>query len=325
MAILGADSYLAEGALEVVLANAVGADRSSAVTMLRGDESTWTQVADAARSPSLFSERAAVVVRDADRLKGDDAVLAGVLDDPAPGITLVLVAAKPDARRRIWKKIQSKGRIVAADPLRGRALRSRVVQELESRALSIDADGLESLLDRVGADLRRLVGEIEKLEAYAAPRRRLTIDDVAATLGKGLARPLYRLSDALIERQPIAALSLLDEILDEGEAAPLVLSALLRAIRQVRGVRALGRASAAELAARLRIPPFKIEDLRRAARSWSPSDLKAAVRALIEADTRIKTGIDPRTALTAAVVACARRPALPGPAPSDPRPSGWRR
>ncbi len=311
VAVLGTDTYLADAALESVLTTAVGSDRGDAVKVLRGEEMTWAEVADAARSPSLFTPRLAVVVRDADKVKGDEEPLLGVLEAPADGITLVLMAGKPDSRTRVWKQVQSKARLIPVEPLKGRSLRARVVQELKARALTIDDEGLDSLLERVGGDLRRLVGEIEKLMAYAAPRPALTLDDVAAVLGRGLARPLYRLSDALIVRDLPAAVLLLDEILDEGEPAPVVLGTMFRAVRQLRAARALGNAPAAEMASRLRVPPFKVADVCRASRNWSESDLRAAVSALLEADTRIKTGVDARTALTAALVASARGSGAP--------------
>jgi DNA polymerase III delta subunit len=306
-----------------VLVDALGTgNRQDAMSVLRGDESSWIQVADAARSPSLFSPRLAVVVRDADRLRGDEELIDAILENPAAGITLVLLASKPDKRKRLWRKVESaareaKAKVLSVEPLRGRALRTRVLAELRARDLSIDEEGLASLLERVGADLRRLIGELEKLTAFAAPRRRLTLDDVAAVMGKGIAQPLYRLADAFMARHPAVAVAYLEEILDEGEPAPVVVAALFRTVRQVRGARALGNAPPSEFQARLQVPAFKAEDVRRAARTWSDRDVKEAVVALMECDRRIKTGVDARTALTAAIVACSRR--SEGAMPSGPR------
>ena len=61
-AVVGADSYLAEQALEALLAEWVGSERADSVQVLRGDEATWGRVLEAARTGSLFSSRRAVVV-----------------------------------------------------------------------------------------------------------------------------------------------------------------------------------------------------------------------------------------------------------------------
>jgi len=65
------DSFLAEEALEALLAEAVGKERADAVEAFRGEEATWARVFDAARTRSLFAAQRAVVVRDADALKGE--------------------------------------------------------------------------------------------------------------------------------------------------------------------------------------------------------------------------------------------------------------
>ena len=68
-AIVGEDTYLAEDALERVLAAAIGADRQEALQVLYGDERKWEDVLGSARTGSLFVSRRAIVVRRAELLK----------------------------------------------------------------------------------------------------------------------------------------------------------------------------------------------------------------------------------------------------------------
>lgn len=313
-AIIGEDSYLAESALTDVLQSAVGGD-TSAIQVMRGDETSWVRVLDAARSRSLFAERRALVVRGADGLKGSDEGLAAFLSDPNPDVTLVFLAPKVDRRKGAWRLLNERAQALAAEPLKGRALRARVVEELRRRQLVLGEDGLDELIERVGQDLRRLVGEVDKLQAFAGRSgARLSADDVAAVLGRGLARPLYKVSDALWARRAIEVLELVSEILADGEPAQRVLATLHRALRQLRGTRALveARAPRDAFAQRLGLLPFKVNDAIEAARRWSSADLERAARALAQADRRLKTGTDAQPALAAAIVeACgvALRPA----------------
>lgn len=315
-AILGTDSFRAEQALEGRLSEAVGSDRGDAVQVFHGDETSWTRVVDAARTRSLFVPRRAVVVRAADGLKGDGDELDAYLEDPTPGVTLLLLAAKPDKRRAAWKRVLERAEVVSAEPLKGRELRAYVLDQLRRRKLALTDDGLGELLERVGQDLRRLMGELDKLQAFGS-QTPLAAEEVARVLGRGLARPLYRLSDALIGRQAARALELMDEILDEGEPPVLVLGTLHRALRQVRGAQALraARVAPAEAAARLRVPPFKVGDLLEAAGAWSAPQVRRALEAVGRADRRVKTGTDPRVALTAAVAEALERPAPRGGGP----------
>ena len=128
-------------------------------------------------------------------------------------------------------------------------------------------------------------------------------------LGRGLARPLYRLGDAMAARRPAEVMALMQEILGDGEPPLLVLSALHRALRTARGARALAQARVPReaVAARLRVPPFKVDDVLASARRWSEEDLRAALQALDQADRRMKTGAEPMSALAAAVASCCAR------------------
>jgi DNA polymerase-3 subunit delta len=308
----GFDSVRAEEELASILAAFLGghASDASAIETLRGDETTWTRVLDSARTPSLFSPRRAVVVRGAEALKGDAQGLDGYLDDPNPDVAVVLVAAKPDGRRVAWKAILAKARVVKAEPLKGSALRRYVSQELKRRNLPLREDALDELLERVGQDLRRLLGEIDKLEAFWDGHGPLSAETVAAVSGRGLAQPLYRLGDALVARRAHEVLSLAEELLAEGEAGPLVLGTLYRSLRQVRGVKALGgsRTSRQEIASRLRIPPFKMDDVLAASRRWPDADLRRALQAFGRADRQMKLGRDPRVVLCAAVIEACGHP-----------------
>ncbi len=303
------DSYLAEEALERILADQIGADRQDALAVLRGDEVSWAQVADEARSPSLFVSKRAVVVRGAEAVKGSEEEILRLLDEPPPGSILVLLAAKTDRRRKVWQRVLANARVVPAEPLKGRNLTAYARQQAERRGLSLPAEGLDELVEHVGQDLRRLIGELDKLAAYAGQGRSLSADDVAAVLGRGLGRPVYRLSDAIGLRDVQKAVELLAEMLEEGEQGPYLVGVLFRAVRQMRGIRALQaqRVRLDEIAARLRILPFKIRDLAQAAAKWSNEDLRGALLALARADRALKRGADPAVILTAAIVCLCRQ------------------
>jgi DNA polymerase-3 subunit delta len=332
-AVVGEDTYLAEQALERILAQAIGDERQEALTVLYGDETRWEGVVNQARTGSLFATRRAIVVRWADQLRyekgsGDEGEAAeargkkgkgtrdasdpvsAYLEDPSPEVTLVLMAARPDRRRSPWKRLLAEATMHSAEPKKGRALRSHVEQELRGRGLRLLPDALQDLLDEVGQDLRRLMGEVEKLEAYAGGRREIGADDVAAVVGRGLGRPLYRLGDAFAARDTAASLELVDGLLDDGEDALRILATLHRTLRQVRGAVAMreARVPRAEIGSRL-LPPnmqFKLDALLEASRRWSEAELRGGLAVLGRADRRMKRGAEAAATLAGAVVEVCR-------------------
>jgi len=304
-AILGEDTYLAEVALERVLSEALGSDRDEALEVLYGDETRWPDVVARARMRSLFCPRRVLLVRRADQIKGDEEAVAAYLEDPSPDVTLVLLAAKPDRRRVVWKRVLAAATVHPADPKRGQALRGHVEGELRRRGLQLAPEAVGELIDRVGQDLRRLMGEVEKLEAFAGEGKSVSAEDVAAVLGRGFAPPLYRLADAIAARDLAASLELLDELLREGEEGLRILGTLHRSLRQVRAAGALreGGSSAADIGRRL-LPAnmqFKARALVEASRRWSDPELRRAFDALGRADQALKRGVDAEAALAAAI------------------------
>jgi len=308
-AIVGEDTYLAEEALERVLASAIGEDRQDALQVFYGDEAKWEQVLAAARTGSLFVTRRAIVVRRAELLKyangGDEDPVEAYVADPSPEVALVLLAARPDRRRNPWKKLLPKVNVHDASPRRGRALRAHVEEELRGRGLRFAPDALSELISEVGQDLRRLMGEVDKLEAFAGGRKDVSADDVAAVLGRGLGQPLYLLSDAYAGRDAPASLELVERLLGDGEEGLRILSTLHRSLRQVRGARAMreARVPRDEIGAKL-LPPnmqFKLDALLEASLRWSETDLRRGLAALGRADRRMKRGGDAATTLVAAV------------------------
>ena len=144
---------------------------------------------------------------------------------------------------------------------------------------------------------------------------------MARVSGRGLGRPLYILADAFGQRDLPKALEEMSAAMEEGESAQLVLSALHRSLRQVRGVRQMSEARMRrdEIARRLSLPgnmTFKVPSLVEAARRWSDQDLAVALEALGRADRAVKRGVDGGAVLAAAVAAARRvdrRPVRPSP------------
>lgn len=341
--VVGEESLLVERTLERILVQELGAAAPEAVQVLRGDEAGWGGVLDAARTRSLFAPRRAVVVRGADALgagedgdagaargrKGGKAAggareeLERYLNDPNPDVVLVLLAPKADRRLGVWKLLSARAREHLCGHPKGQELRKFAQEELQRAGVRLGPDGLDELIDRVGQDLRRLAGEVDKLAAFAGTRgARLGAEEVAAVLGRGLAQPFYKLGDLLWQRRSVELLELIEALLAERESGLAMAGSLHRALRQLRVASDLAarRASREEILARTKVQPFKLRDLLDAVRSWPAEDLAQALQAFGQADRRMKTSGDERVALTAAVVtACGGRgggAVRPAPRPS---------
>ncbi len=214
-------------------------------------ETSWPRPRPALSS----SPRRAIVVRRADQLKGDDERIIAYAEDPSPDVTLVLMAPKPDRRRKVWKQVLAKAETHSAQPKRGRALRSHVEEELRRRGLRLAPEGLEELIDRVGQDLRRLMGEVDKLEAFGAGQSASPRKTWPRSWAGGWAGPSTSWGTPSPPGAPSGSLELIDELMREGEEGLRILATLHRSLRQVRGALALREAGTPARRDRQASPP----------------------------------------------------------------------
>lgn len=141
------------------------------------------------------------------------------------------------------------------------------------------------------ADLRRVDGEVEKLLTYALDRA-VEPDDVSRLVTPVDPENVYRLVEAIAERNGPAAASLLHTFLSAGEEPLSLLGKIARQFRQLAQARALldSAVPPAEHARALGVPPFIARKLTTQARRFSAPFLDAALKRLLEIDVGIKTG-----------------------------------
>ena len=161
----------------------------------------------------------------------------------------------------------------------------------------------------VGADLRLLDQELDKLLTYVGPGRSVTEADVRRLVNAAQQTSIFDLVDAIGNRDSRAALALLHELLDAGEAPLYLLFMITRQFRILLQVRLLQSANLApaELASRLGQHPFVIDKALRQGRQFSLPHLEAILRRLLQADLALKSsGVNPVLELDLLVVGLTR-------------------
>jgi DNA polymerase-3 subunit delta len=97
----------------------------------------------------------------------------------------------------------------------------------------IDPDAASLLAELRGNDTMRLGAEIEKLLLYTGGARAIGADDVLSLVAAGEAPTAWALVDAVADGDARRALSALNRLLEEGEAAPAIVGALASRLRQM--------------------------------------------------------------------------------------------
>ena len=178
-------------------------------------------------------------------------------------------------------------------PPSGRDLGRWIEHRVTAKEGAITREAAQELANLVGANLRQLDQELEKLLAHANFERSVTKEDVHALVA---ARPMvsvFDLVDAIGLRQGERALRCLHELLDAG-AAPLYLLHMIqrqfRILLQAKELRSQG-AGVGEIQSELGIRhSFVVEKALRQASRFSLTRLESIFVHLVDLEQAIKTG-----------------------------------
>ncbi len=207
--------------------------------------------------------------------------------------TTVLVVLVPDELKADHPLMQAARRHgkshVFAKPT-GAHLTDWLTRRARAQGRRISPEATRMLVESLGDDLRMLASEIDKLGTYVGEGGEISAEDVRSLTPVARQSKVFDLTDALAQRDTSTALSLLHELLANGES-PLGIVALTafqtRSLMQVKLLSDRGM-PAHQIASAAGIAPFVVEKSLRLASRFTFAQLEAAHRTLLEIDTSLK-------------------------------------
>ena len=311
----GADDQLLDDAL-ALLAGGLFADASERVLgreVLEGGEASVETVVRSAMTLPFMTRRRLIVVRRAQALAAKGAeMLTAYARDPNPATCLALfaseaLAASRERRADHWLLSALPAAAIVALPLRkGRGLQEWLRQRAAAEGLTVTEGAARLLVQWVGEDGTRLLGEARKAAlAGGADNRRVGEGEVSAVVGEHAVKDVFELTRA-VERHDLAqALPLLDRLLATEEPL-LLLSVLTRSVRVSLTVRELAAAgqSAEQIARAVRpVPAPVVQVIMARVAGASGAALPQQLARCWQAEWRCKSGGEPDAELTALVAA----------------------
>lgn len=263
---------------------------------------------------SLFSAASVVVIEDLANLAQDlfDAVLASAVT-PGENLSLTLVHGGGQKGKGLLDKLK-KAKVPVADAaaIKTWELPRWVSTEARRIKVGMDAEAAQALVDAVGGDLRALAGAISQLGSDWEGQQ-VSAQMIARYFAGRADVTSFAVADDIMGGRPGPALEKLRWALSTGVAPVLVTSAIasqLRGLGKYLDARS-ARMSEGELAREVGVPPWKLKDLSRQARSWNQRGVSQALRAVATADAQVKgAASDPHFALEQLLLAVDRAHAL---------------
>jgi DNA polymerase-3 subunit delta len=309
----GADEQLLDDGLDLIARGlfADATERALGREVLEGDAVSVETVVRSAMTLPFMTKRRLVVVRRAQALaaKGAEA-LTLYARDPNPATCLLLLAGEGlgvsrERRADHWLLGALPPASVVALPLRrGRALEDSLKQRAAADGLTVSDDAARLLVQWVGEDGARLLGEARKAALLGGPEhRRVGAAEVTAVVGEHRVSDVFELTRAVERRELGVALQTLDRLLATEEPI-FLLTLLTRSVRVALTVRDLAAdgQSAEQIARAVRpTPPPIVQSIMARVGGAAGDALPRQLVRCWQAEWRCKSGGQPRAELTALV------------------------
>jgi len=227
------------------------------------------------------------------RDKQADAVAEALAELP-PDLTVVLIArGKPPAK--LLRAVKSaKGEVHDFQAPKARDLPRTLVAEARRLGFELDQAAARLLVDRMGANPRRLQHELERLSLWAGPQGKVSLADLEAMIADTSEAVVWALSDALLERDAAKALRIGERLIAQGENVTGLVYGLASRLRKACSAASQLEAGvpAGQVESGLGMHPYAAKQLVGRLRHTSSDDLRKATGALADLEVWCRGGAD---------------------------------
>lgn len=207
--LMGDESYYIDRITDYIAENVLDPDdRDFNQTVVFGADTTAAQVVDMAKGyPVMPAAHRVVIVKEAQGLKSLDA-LERYFEKPLAS-TLLVIAYKNgtiDRRKKVVGKAEAVGVVFESKKKRDYELPMFIETYLKKNHVAIDPKSAAMIAEHIGADLSRLISELDKVMiSLPDDNRRVTPDIVEREIGVSKEFNIFELKTAIIERNVFKA------------------------------------------------------------------------------------------------------------------------
>ncbi len=290
------DSFLRDEAIDLLtLAHLDDGSADFDLDLIDGEGVGAETLASRLETPPLLSPHRVVVIRSAQSLTPSArAVVERAVQGASSGRVLIVSAELPkSSKAKFYNVLQKNCTVVSLRAPRPSELPGWLVTRAQAAyGVKFDTAAAQLLAQGIGARLGILARELDKLVTYVSPRSEIGVEEVRAAAGALPQVDRWEWVDRALDREFESAVTDVPALLDTGENAVGLISALSEAFLRV-GLARAGDTKLAEVLKRdgsygyLR---WKIPVYARQARGWTEAEIDSALAELLRADRLVKSG-----------------------------------
>ena len=201
--LMGDESYYIDSISDYIASHVLSPEECDFnQTICFGSDVTAVQVADMARRYPMMAEYQVIIVKEAQNIRSLEA-LEKYLKNPVKSTILVWCHknGKIDARKKVIGVAQSVGVVFESKKLRNYQLPDFIQNYLKPKKISIDPKSCQMIADYIGADLSRIVSELDKILIYLPEDdRRITPEVVEKEVGVSKDFNAFELRNSIVSK-----------------------------------------------------------------------------------------------------------------------------
>ena len=202
--LMGDESYYIDKISDYIAENVLEPDdRDFNQTIVFGADVTAAQIADLAKGyPVMPSQYRVVIVKEAQGLKSLDA-LERYFEKPLKSTILVICYKNGtiDKRKKVIGKAEAVGVVFESKKKRDYELPAFIESYLKGKHVAIDPKSCSMIAEHIGADLSRLISELDKVMiSLSDDNRRVTPEIVEREIGVSKDFNVFEFKTAIIEK-----------------------------------------------------------------------------------------------------------------------------
>ena len=201
--LMGEEPYYIDLVTDYIMEHALEPDeRDFNQNVLYGVDTNCSQIVDMAKGYPMMAERQVLVVKEAQNIRSWES-MEHYLEKPMPTTVLVICYknGKADRRQKWVQRAEKVGVVLESKKKKDYELPSFIDAYLRSKGATADQKSKQMIADHVGADLSRLVSELDKvLISLPENDRRITPDIVEREIGVSKDFNIFELKNAIIAR-----------------------------------------------------------------------------------------------------------------------------
>lgn len=245
-------------------------------------------------SRSIFDDPKMIVVHNASFLSAKNATKYEIdpflkRKDDDNVIVFCVPAQKIDQRKKAVKELAKGAEMLACIRLDQKNQPAYIQEQAKEKNVTFDPDALRYFTSHAGMDALRIRSEIEKLSVYSD---HLTLEDVKALMVSEPVDDVFRMTDALFERNGLLLLAYYRSFRQqnmETVAITALLASQIRFLFQVAVLMDRGMRKE-EIASELKAHPYRVQTSMRNASRFSPDELLGWLEKLADLDQDMKSG-----------------------------------